>query len=677
MKSFIEKFSFATIQQKLWGGFALVLVLLVIVVAKTLFSLADTREKVDTMAMEIQPTLIASMELKNKLKETTSSLGFFLLTKEEQHKSAYQNQLAELDGLLVQLKESPVATQNQTTLTTIQHIEQDLAQFKQYETRMIELTESIPANFSAVRFATESLNPLNREIFQAVANMMLSEDAEEYSEERRDLIRAITNFRYAWSNVTNNTRVFLTFGSQEILENVNLFLDDAKVQIETIKGYADILTFEEEEGIATLEALRDQWQQNFPQLAEIHRGDKARVDAHLLRTEIGPILQRIDTSLNTLVDSQHDAIETTNVDLVNQASSTTNTVSFLLVVGLLTGTLISWLITRAIAGPLKAAVRAMHDIAAGDGDLTQRLQQRGHDEISELAAEFNLFAENIQNIIGQVSQSAKHLIGSSEQMKQSTAVTGDTIRRQKQEMDQASTAVTQMSATSHEVAQNAELTADATKDANAQTQEGRQVVNQTLDSIQRLTDKTQQTAQAIEQLGTDINQISSVIDVIRGVAEQTNLLALNAAIEAARAGEQGRGFAVVADEVRTLANRTTQSTEEIQSKVEHLQKDASSAVVSMLENRDLAENTMQSAAKAGAALDSITSAVERIADMTTQIASAAEQQSAVAEEVNRSIVTINQMADENDKHAQSVSTNSTQLTDTAETLNSLVGRFKV
>jgi methyl-accepting chemotaxis protein len=676
MMSRLNFFKFTSIQHKLWGGFAVILLILALVVVKTLFSVSDSREKIDVVVQEIQPTLILSLELINKLNATSTSLGFYLLTKEKQHQLAYQQYLQALDSKLVELKNTPVAQKDKKTQSLITAVEHDVTAFKQYEGRMVELAENLQKNFLAIGYSTDNLNPLNNEIFQIVANMLLSEDGEEVTPQRRKLTKAITEFRYAWSNVTNNTRLFLTFGSEEMLQNVRLFLEKSQNSLDEIQGFYDILTFEQEEGIASLVELVSKWKSNLTQLVEIHKGDKARVDAFLIRTEIGPILERIDQNLNELVTYQRQAIENTNTELVDQASSTIKTVAFLLVFGLTIGTLVAWLITRAIVSPLKAVVTALKDIAEGEGDLTQRLEQRGNDEISELAAQFNTFAENIQTIIQLVSQTSTHLAQASEDMNRSTVNTSDSIKRQKSEVDQAATAITEMSSASHEVAQNADLTAESTKAADSQTKEGRALVNQTLDAIQTLTEKTQTTAQTIEQLGNGINQISSVIDVIRGVAEQTNLLALNAAIEAARAGEQGRGFAVVADEVRTLANRTTQSTEEIRSKVESLQKEATNAVSSILENRDLANATMEVANKSGASLDSITDAVSHITSMTMQIASAAEEQSSVAEQINQSIVNINQMADDADAQAHSISENSEKLSVTSETLNALVNRFK-
>ncbi|MGD8938689.1 MAG: MCP four helix bundle domain-containing protein, partial [Gammaproteobacteria bacterium] len=286
MISRLNFLKFISIQHKLWGGFAVILLILALVVVKTLFSVSESREKIDVVVQEIQPTLIHSLELINKLNATSTSLGFYLLTKEKQHQLAYQQHLHALDSKLNELKATPVVQKDEKTQSLINAVEQDIAAFRQYEGRMVELAENLQKNFLAIGYSTDNLNPLNNEIFQIVSNMLLSEDGQEVTPERRQLTKAITEFRYAWSNVTNNTRLFLTFGSEEILQNIRLFLEKSTSLLEQIQSHADILTFEQEEGIGTLVELRNKWENNLKQLVEIHRGDKARVDAFLIRTEI-------------------------------------------------------------------------------------------------------------------------------------------------------------------------------------------------------------------------------------------------------------------------------------------------------------------------------------------------------------------------------------------------------
>jgi methyl-accepting chemotaxis protein len=437
------------------------------------------------------------------------------------------------------------------------------------------------------------------------------------------------------------------------------------------------LTFEQEDGLVLVNKLIAQCEEHLKAVVDIHKGDKARMDAFLVKSEVGPLLSRIDSNLQSLVDGLRRSTARTGEALVEQAASTKNIVTTLLVAGLIIGALLAITITAVIVTPLRDAAIALDDIAEGEGDLTRRLEQHGNDEIAHMAGGFNRFIGKIRQIIQQVAEAVSQLNASTEEMGNATSQSTQTIMQQKEETAQIATAVSEMSASARDVARHAELTAEAASQADKDTSQSRQVVTQALEGIQALGSEIQQTADVIQRLGDDMQSIGEIINVIRGVTEQTNLLALNAAIEAARAGEQGRGFAVVADEVRTLADRANQSTNEISEKVGSLLQHAQSAVKRMQNNSDAAQSVVGLANNASESLEAVTQAVSRINDMTYQIASAAEQQSKVAEEVDTNIENISQMATSADEAARLVSNGSASLQQMAENLNGMVARFKV
>ncbi|GAB6040500.1 methyl-accepting chemotaxis protein [Endothiovibrio diazotrophicus] len=333
-------------------------------------------------------------------------------------------------------------------------------------------------------------------------------------------------------------------------------------------------------------------------------------------------------------------------------------------------------VVRSITRPLGELQRVMGEVA-DHGNLTVRARLDQHDEVGHMGSAFNGMLDHLNRFVGEVRQGIEQLSASAHQMAAVTEQTSRGVMTQRSQTDQAATAMNEMSATVQEVARNASEAADAARSADREANNGKRVVSTTIDAIDNLAGEVEKASQVIHKLEEDTDAIGTVLEVIRGIAEQTNLLALNAAIEAARAGEQGRGFAVVADEVRTLATRTQQSTEEIQQMITTLQGGARDAVSVMEEGRNQARASVEQAAKAGESLNAITEAVTRISDMNTQIASAAEEQSAVAEEVNRSVVSISQVADQTAAGAQQTSASSTELGRLAGTLHEMVERYKI
>jgi len=295
------------------------------------------------------------------------------------------------------------------------------------------------------------------------------------------------------------------------------------------------------------------------------------------------------------------------------------------------------IVVRSIIRPLKSAVSAMDDIASGDGDLTRRLEIGGKDELGQLATAFNSFADQVHGLVERVLSSTRTLNEASAELNQIMGEAGQGVERQKSESDQVATAMHEMTAAAQEVANNASEASDAADHASVQVSDAQGLVHQTIEVIGGLSEQVEEGVSVIEMLGSDSRKIDSVLEVIREIADQTNLLALNAAIEAARAGEAGRGFAVVADEVRTLASRTQKSTQEIQETIERLQSGAGNAVKLIGSISERSEATVAETCKVSDALQRINQAVGTINDMNTQIASAAEEQTSVSETINQNV----------------------------------------
>ena len=351
------------------------------------------------------------------------------------------------------------------------------------------------------------------------------------------------------------------------------------------------------------------------------------------------------------------------------------TIAGLLIAG--AGLLVIWLVGHGIARPLKQMVAMLNDIAQGEGDLTRRLTSDRADELGAIANGFNTFLIKLQGMITQVVSSVQKVSDSSEHTADIAIRTNQGVHKQMVEIDQVATAVHEMTATAQDVARNATQAAQAASHADQAASQGMRIVRDTSTSIGALAAEIGKAVGVVQTLAKDSENINAILTAIRGIAEQTNLLALNAAIEAARAGEQGRGFAVVADEVRNLAQKTQKATEEIQTMIQQLQQGTRDVVRVMEDSQSRTDESVQHAAKAAEALETITQAVSVINDMNTQIASAAEEQSAVAEDINRNVINIGQVANEVAGGADESSAASADLTKLAEQQRRLINQFKV
>lgn len=334
-------------------------------------------------------------------------------------------------------------------------------------------------------------------------------------------------------------------------------------------------------------------------------------------------------------------------------------------------------LANSIANPIKQIAQRFTDLAKGDGDLSQRIEVKGNDEIAQLSTGFNGFIEKIHQSMKEVASTSHALQSAAESVSEKSNRTHNNSQEQRDQTIQVVAAINQMGATISEIASNAATAAETANQASGNTDEGRAVVNKAKDAISRLAADIENTGKVVEQLASTTQDIGSILDVIRDISDQTNLLALNAAIEAARAGEQGRGFAVVADEVRNLASRTASSTEEIQKMINQLQNDAKDAVTAMASGKVVTQEGVSASDEAVNVLVNISDRIHDISDRNTQVATATEEQSTVVHTINQNIEEINSINEVTTSTAEELAEASQELRDLSGRLDKMVGSFKL
>lgn len=666
-----------SVRYKIMLSSALFVGLLIAVSATALVSLIRTEKDVKEVVEFRQPLAITSLRLSDTLGRANAALGFYLSSVKESDKLAYVQSLRELDSVIAELKDMPAVKNDSATADLIQDIESQIEKYKSYKDTMIELSTNTMKNYPGMAMSGETLNPMALSIQANLQTMMETEKDEAASAKRKRLMFEIAKLRKNWMNVVIGVRAYMAFRGSVDIENLKMYTEGYKNQLAVMEKYTGLLNFEQEDAFAQIKETSDGYFKAVEEVKVIHGGKKWRTDSYLIATEISPLVANIKTKIDYLVRTQIKLTRAISDELLAGVSNTQNMVTGLSVISVVLGILVSILMIFMICKPLNRILDAMRDMAEGEGDLTQRLDVRGKDELAQLSIAFNSFVDKIHNLVTQVAGSTAHLSAASEEVSTIVEQSRQGVQKQLAETEQVATAMNEMATTVQEVAKNAANAAEMAGQADVQAMTGKDIVAQTVQSIETLAAEVEQAATVINGLEKDSDAIGTVLDVIQGIAEQTNLLALNAAIEAARAGEQGRGFAVVADEVRNLASRTQASTEEIKQMIEKLQSGARDAVTVMKRGTSQAGESVSKASEAGNALEQITRAVSDIVEMNTQIAAAASQQGTVAEEINQNISNITQIADVTSEGTEEIAHSSESLAELATELQVEVAKFKI
>nr|WP_099240817.1 methyl-accepting chemotaxis protein [Pseudomonas sp. ICMP 460] len=490
-------------------------------------------------------------------------------------------------------------------------------------------------------------------------------------------IRALDEFTQLTLRLRVLSYRLLTNREPEVQQKTLEAFELRNQQIRAAQGVYEKLIEGNEERVAYDEYVRllAQYHQIEERMKSLSRAGQVDALRGLLNTELLSNSEQVNSVLTRLLDLNNKMVLATNRDAEDQYTSAFSMVVGLLIIATALTILFAWLLTRSITLPIAQALEAAEAVA--EGNLTRPIKVDGNDEAGRLLAAMAKMQDKLRDTLQRIAGSATQLASAAEELNAVTDESARGLTQQNNEIEQAATAVNQMTSAVEEVARNAVSTSQASREATTSAGDGRDLVQETVSAIERMSGEVQATATLISDLANESRDIGKVLDVIRGLADQTNLLALNAAIEAARAGEAGRGFAVVADEVRALAHRTQQSTSEIERMIGSIQSGTEHAVDSMRNSTERAESTLSIAKGAGLSLDTINTAIVEINERNLMIASAAEEQAQVAREVDRNLVNIRDLSVQSATGASQTSAASNELSRLAVDLNGMVGRFRL
>ncbi|OUM73814.1 chemotaxis protein [Pseudomonas caspiana] len=643
------------VAKKLGVGFTLVLLLTALVAAIGVWSLKNISVHFDGLK---QMSSLNSGLLKVRLLEQEYALRSDPKIVEQLHAG-----IDELNALAEQLKSQSPASESRMA-----EVQQTLGAYRTSFDQFVDISQSKDLALEMASWSVSSVAN-NLDVLQAGladdGTYWLKDSKGEQGAEFIEQANQVSQVSRLMMQAMDEARVRLdksrkTGSGDEVKTGKIQQADEAKTLAEELKGVV------KDEGYLTVLGEVSTHIGNF--------NDKLSEYTDLLASE-AQVSQQLAANARQVVEQVKQAYAAEDQSM--QAQLTTNTLQIIgsSVVALLVGVIASLLITRLIVRPLRSVIAVAQRIAAGD--LSGSIEVRRSDEIGQLMLSMQQMGAGLSGIVSGLQAGIDQLASSAHSLSAVTEQTNREVSHQQEETEQVATAMNQMTATVHDVARNAEEAALAAQSADDKVDSGQTVVRQSLQRIEQLASSSASASDSIENLSAEIQNIGTVLGVIKSVAEQTNLLALNAAIEAARAGEQGRGFAVVADEVRALAKRTQQSTEEIERLISSLRTGASASVAQIQSSGELVKLAVSDVLQTESALGSIAAAVSIIQQMNQQIAAAAEQQTSVAEEINRSVTNIRASADQSAVAMRGNAASSTELALLGTELKGMVGHFRL
>jgi len=663
-----------TIRTKLIIAFSGACLAVFIIGVTAIWSMSITDGYIDEIVHKINPINEKTFEIEKSVVQASQSLGFYLLSKDEVYRVDTDNNLMNSHALLQELIGMPGIQNDSESLTKLTLIQQDLNKLSGYRDVAYKVTASDKDNMPGLKFSNKLVEPISYEIFKLLTH---SDQIDSLTVYEIDDVKSLINF---WFLIENRLHNFLAFRGADSITQLNQHLSSSMAILESYRPEQEPMTSEEvgtqqnQSMFVRLYELQNVFEERLETLVSLHSSNKWRKDTFLIKSKVGPLVEKIKINLHELTSLQKQHQSELFLKLAERSNTTRYELIVLMLMSMVATGFFSLVFIKLILGKLNKAISAMDDIGE-HGNLDRHLEDSDNDEMSLLAKGFNKFVVKIKGVIDLVNSSSTGLANEALLMSEMSDNAKDGVMRQQSEISEVAQAINDMSGIMDGISTDAGLAANAAEQASECAINGHEIVTVSIESTNKLAADVELTQGVIQKLVSEIDDIGSVLEVIKGITDQTNLLALNAAIEAARAGESGRGFAVVADEVRTLSQRTQQETQGIHAKIERLQTEAKSAVNAIEKGKKTAEQNVELVASAGEALKSITQSVETITEMSQKIASTVEAQSHNSTTINSNMVSISQIAAETADVVINASKSNHELSLMAGQLRGMVEQF--
>lgn len=641
--------------------------------------MAMVRSSLSYVLEEQQPLALEAKDSAFLLEKSMNALSLFVLINDEsilqRYETGIDNVKLRIQKAQATLKE--LGDDGKILQADYSALSERLNQLDPLIIQIKEMQKSRTNKFPAFEYVNMNMLPKARSVQQTLASMIDSELAE-LSPKRQQLLKDILDLQKTWLNVTSSLRGYIGFRNKSMADSTDNYLNRFEALLNKISYQNQVeLTIEEEEGVASLKSDYEVYREHYMVVKGIHSSDKWRMDIWLMNNKVLPVLESLDEQIIDISHHVEERVKDVSDDLMESSLNNIILLLVLSVLGQLVGMLISKKVTESVVLPVHEVRDALKNISEGEGDLTRRLPVKSTDELGQVAQYFNTFVGRIHEMFIEISETIHKLEVSSSSLMDITNESKQGAQRQLIASSGLSTSMVNMTQKSQSVEDHSQSTSRATQQAALQVKESGDMVVGTADKIQKLSQGMKQMTSAVHLLREDSESIGTVVNVIREIAEQTNLLSLNAAIEAARAGEHGRGFAVVADEVRGLAQRTQESTLQIEGIIEKIRKATMSTVKVVESGQSETESSCDAILKTKEALKPVIILMDDINQMSEQMSQAAHTQSELAQEINENISQIHEVTEKAVSGAESTERAGHNLQSLADKLEGLVRQFKI